>query len=143
MNKVVDQAGLEEAIDQITKFSVYSVPTGDIIVPNTRCYTKQEVDGKLQDLQDKKLNKTEYDKTLEEVIRVTGFNDIEEFSEDKTYYQGELVKRQEVDENGEFIYRYYRFTQNHAPSAWSANDVEKSSFYKELLYIKNLLKQLL
>ena len=32
------------------------------------------------------LNKAEYDKTLEEVLRATGYNDIEEFSEDKTYY---------------------------------------------------------
>lgn len=143
MSKIVDQAGLAEALDQITESSVYFATTEDIITPNTRCYTKQEVDDKLQVLQDKKLNKAEYDKTLEEVIKVTGYKDIEEFSEDKTYYKGELVKRQEVDSNGEIIYRYYRFIQDHASSAWSASDVIESSFYQELLDIRNLLKQLL
>lgn len=143
MSKIVDQAGLAEALDQITESSVYFATTKDIITPNTRCYTKAEVDSKLGELDQKKLDKAEYDSTLEEVLRVTGYKDIEEFSENKTYYKGELVKRQEVDSNGEIIYRYYRFIQDHASSAWSASDVVESSFYQELLDIKNLLKKLL
>lgn len=138
MSKIVDESGLEHALDRVSTSAVYySDSSGDIIVPNTRCYTKAEVDSKLEDLEQKKLDRAEYDKTLEEVIRVTGYADVEEFSKDKPYYKGELVKRQEVNENGEIIYRYYRFIQNHASSEWIANDVVESSFYQELMDMRS------
>lgn len=138
MSKIVDESGLEHALDRVSTSAVYySDSSGDIITPNTRCYTKAEIDLKLEDIEQKKLNKAEYDKTLEEVIKVTGYADVEEFSKDKSYYKGELVKRQEVDKNGEIIYRYYRFIQNHASSEWIANDVVESSFYQELMDMRS------
>lgn len=138
MRKFVDEAGLATAIDRISTPAVYfSEAKEDIITPNTRCYTKAEVDLKLGDLDQKKLDREKYDKTLEEILRATGYKDVEEFSEKKTYYKGTLVKKQEVDSNGEVIYRYYRFIQNHPASVWTANDVVESSFYSELEDIRS------
>ena len=136
MSKIVDQAGLAEALDQITESSVYFATTEGIITPNTRCYTKQEVEDKLQVLQDKKLNKAEYDKTLEEVIRVTGYKDIEEFSETKTYYQGDLVKRKEIDSKGNVVWVYYRYTKIHNPSVFITSDCVQSNLYSEIQSLK-------
>ena len=136
MSKIVDQAGLAEALDQITESSVYFATTEDIITPNTRCYTKAEVDSKLEELEQKKLNKAEYDCTLEEVLRATGYNDIEEFSEDKTYYQGDLVKRKEIDSKGNVVWVYYRYTKIHNPSVFITSDCVQSNLYSEIQSLK-------
>lgn len=137
MSKIVDESGLARALDRVSTSAVYySNSSGDIITPNTRCYTKQEVDNKLQVLQDEKLNRAEYDKTLEEVIRVTGYNDIEEFSEAKTYYQGDLVKRKEVDSKGNVVWVYYRYTKFHSPSIFITSDCVQSNLYSEIQSLK-------
>lgn len=45
MSKIIDEAGLANALGQIAEHSVYfNEYAGDIIVPNTRCYTKADID---------------------------------------------------------------------------------------------------
>ena len=81
MNVLINQDRLATAIDQVTQSSVFFKDQEETIInPNISYYTKAEVDLKLEDLDQKKLDRAEYDKTLEEVIRVTGYVDVEEFS---------------------------------------------------------------
>lgn len=137
MSKIVDESGLEHALDRASTSAVYySDSSGDIITPNTRCYTKAEIDSKLEELDQKNLDKAEYDSTLEEVLRATGFNDIEEFSEDKTYYQGDLVKRKEIDSKGNAVWVYYRYTKIHNPSVFITSDCVQSNLYSEIQSLK-------
>lgn len=139
MSKFVDKAGLATALDGISTSAVYFKEVGgDIITPNTRCYTKAEVDFKLGELDKKKLDRGEYDKTLEEVLKVTGYKDIEEFSEEKTYYQGDLVKVRELDSEGNIIWTYYRYTKVHTPSLFITSDCVQTNLYQEIQSLKQL-----
>ena len=136
MSKIVDQAGLAEALDQITESSVYFATTEDIITPNTRCYTKAEVDSKLGELDQKKLNKEEYDNTLKDIIRVTGYNNIQKFDETKTYYIGDLVKRQIIDEDGTITWAYYRYVVTHFPGRFSITECKETNLQQEIQELK-------